>query len=143
MRKSAFLFPLIVLSFFCVFFFSSQLKAQFIPSIGPEDLIKEPPLTQADIDFTIKYYQLLKLFHVDEEEDAPDKILDFLDNSGFTVERQAYASRKTTIVAAVLDGEITMDEIEGPYFLFNADEEELVKKNLPALNKAIDEAFPQ
>jgi hypothetical protein len=142
MRKNVILFPLLVLSFFCVFFFSSQLKAQFLPAISPEDLMKEPPLTQADIDFAVKYYQLLKLYNVDHEEDAPDKILAFLDNSGFSIERQAYAALKTMIVAGVVRGEIKKDELEGSYHMFNSEEEELVKKNLPALKKAVDEAYP-
>jgi hypothetical protein len=143
MRKSVILLPLIVLSFFCVFFFSSQLKAQFIGAVDPNDLLKEPPLTQADIDFTIKYYQLVKLENVDQEEDAIDKIMDFLDNSGFTLERRRYAVNKIGVIMDVLSGEMKEDEIKESYFKSNDKEKELVKKNLPALTKALNEAYPK
>jgi hypothetical protein len=142
MRKRSFISPISIISFLFALFISLPLSAQFLPAVDPADLVKEAPITQKDVDFAIKYCQLLKLFNVDKIEGAADQILDFLDNSGFTIERQVYAVRKVTITALLVSGGITVDEIKEDYLKPNALEKSVVERNLDALVKAINEAYP-
>jgi hypothetical protein len=130
------------MAFFLALFFSSSLKAQFLPAISREDLAKEPPITEMDVLFTIQYFQQVKRFNEDQDEGAVDRIFEFLENSGFTIQRQSYAYQKTTAVLSVLNGELTMEELDEPYLKFNDDERRVVAENLSLLNDSIRAAYP-
>jgi hypothetical protein len=130
-------------AFVFAMFFASLAMAQFIPAVDHEELLKEPPLTQNDVEIYKKYHDLLYIWRTASDNDLAGKAADdlekFVYESDFTTSRIHSAYGKIVYYIDVRNGKMNENEVEECYST-NEDEKRLLDKNFADL-KAIDDKF--
>jgi hypothetical protein len=128
-------------AFFFAIFFAFPAMAQPIPLVYEEDLLKEPPLTQNDVEIYKKYYNFVYIWRTASDNKSKDKdemdLEEYVFESDFTPTRINSILGKITDYIAVRNGEIKESEVK-EWYSTNAEEKKLLDKNYADL-KAIDD----
>jgi uncharacterized protein YccT (UPF0319 family) len=116
--------------------FPQSLSAQFVGAVDTEDLAKEGPLTQSDVNFFLKYNELVTAYNKSPDEAGENKIYAFMDSSGLAPPRISIAVNKTLYTYRVVTGEMAESQLD-PWFKPTDEEKRLVEENLPELKKSV------